>query len=216
MDAIVFTMICNTTAVAYGGAGTPVTTLAALTGLPVLPLSAMMGRQLPFISVFLPFYVLGFYAGIRPGLIECWPMALVAGVSFALMQAIFANFVGPELPDLIGGLVSLVSVIVFVQYWKPPYRKEFEANLNVKFNADSEKEEHKSVEQVRYKNNDSESQITQQQSMETTSIEKLTWSETLMAWGPWLSIVVFVIVLVHHNVSWLFFFNLPFISLIYI
>lgn len=193
-------MICNTTAVAYGGAGIPVTTLASLTGLPVKALSAMMGRQLPFVSVALPLYVLGFFGGIRAGLIECWPLGVVAGLTFALMQAIFANFVGPELPDLIGGLVSLFSVILFVQYWKPPYREEFEANINAKFKSEvesTEKEtlgENDSVEKAHYKN-DSESQISpQEQSVESVNLEKLTKTETLLAWGPWISIVVFVMV----------------------
>jgi lactate permease len=130
VDALVYTLIFDTTPVAFGALGTPVTTLASLTGLPIMSLSAMMGRQLPLVSVFLPAYALLFYAGPRAGLIECWPAALVAGVSFALFQAVFANWVGPELPDLIAGLFSLISLITFVQFWKPPYRIEYEANLD--------------------------------------------------------------------------------------
>lgn len=95
-----------------------------------MSLSAMMGRQLPFVSVFLPAYTLTIFAGFRDGLMDCWPVATVAGLVFALVQAVFANWVGPELPDLIAGLISLISVIGFVQYWKPPYRSEYEANMD--------------------------------------------------------------------------------------
>lgn len=71
---------------AFGALGIPVTTLANLTGLPVMSLSAMMGRQLPFVSVFLPIYAITFFAGFRAGFLECWPAAVVAGVSFAGIQ----------------------------------------------------------------------------------------------------------------------------------
>ena len=86
IKALTYVLIFDTTPVAFGALGIPVTTLANLTGLPVKSLSAMMGRQLPFVSVFLPLYAVTFFAGLRAGLIECWPAALVAGVSFALFQ----------------------------------------------------------------------------------------------------------------------------------
>ena len=92
INALTYVLIFDTTPVAFGALGIPVTTLANLTGLPVQSLSAMMGRQLPFVSVFLPLYAVTFYAGLRPGLIECWPAALVAGVSFALFQVYKYNF----------------------------------------------------------------------------------------------------------------------------
>lgn len=95
-----------------------------------MSLSAMMGRQLPFVSVFLPAYTLTVFAGFQDGLMDCWPVSMVAGLVFALVQAVFANWVGPELPDLIAGLISLISVIGFVQYWKPPYKPKYEANMD--------------------------------------------------------------------------------------
>lgn len=102
LDALTYTLIFDTTPVAFGALGIPVTTLAAITGLPVMKLSAMMGRQLPLLSLFLPSYALIFYAGkfyfmkstpsyislgFRAGFLECWPAALVAGLSFAVIQA---------------------------------------------------------------------------------------------------------------------------------
>ncbi|KAG1152370.1 hypothetical protein G6F37_000218 [Rhizopus arrhizus] len=179
-DALVYTLIFNTTPVAFGALGTPVTTLASLTGLPALSLSSMMGRQLPFLSLFLPAYALLFYAGPRAGLIECWPPALVAGFSFAITQAIFANLVGPELPDLMAGLVSLLCIILFVQYWKPPYRVEYEANMNFHF--------------ANGKKSDVESVISERQDI-------LSFKEAALAWCPWIIIIIVVIIWTFVKVS---------------
>lgn len=137
-----YTLIFDTTPVAFGALGIPVTTLATITGLPVMKLSAMMGRQLPLLSLFLPTYALIFFAGFRAGFLECWPAGLVAGLSFAVIQAIFANLVGPELPDLIAGIVSLISIIIFVQFWKPPYRPEYEAHMVVAKTNVNDEENH--------------------------------------------------------------------------
>lgn len=181
------------------------TTLAALTGLPVLSLSAMMGRQLPIVSLFLPAYALAFYAGPRAGLIECWPMAVVAGVSFSVIQAIFANLVGPELPDLIAGLVSLVSVITFVQYWKPPYRPEYEANVDSILKEDTGVNNEVRVEKAVLESRDElvgkdstdterfADSVSRGSKSSAAQVEKLSWKLTGLAWSPWLCIVIVVI-----------------------
>ncbi|CAO0792467.1 unnamed protein product [Mucor circinelloides] len=228
LDAIVYTLLFNTTPVAFGSLGIPVTTLASLTGLPVMSLSAMMGRQLPFISVLLPGYVLSIFAGFRAGLVECWPVALVAGFVFAIIQAVFANWVGPELPDVIAGLVSLISVIGFVQYWKPPYRPEYEANMNFLLANDrpiiattidngsehtddpaSPKKGKMMVEHQEYTMSSSSSvnaparkddntcypNGTESHTRDATgSIEKLSWKETVLAWAPWITVVIVVMI----------------------
>jgi len=118
LEAITLTLIFNTTPVAFGALGTPITTLAAVTGLHVNLLSAMVGRQLPFFALLLPFYAMVVFTGFR-SLRTIWPAALVAGVSFALTQFLVSNFVGPELPDVLAALVSLICVILFVQVWRP-------------------------------------------------------------------------------------------------
>ncbi|KAI8375405.1 lactate permease [Choanephora cucurbitarum] len=187
VDALVYTLIFDTTPVAFGSLGTPVTTLASLTGLSSMSLSAMMGRQLPFISVFLPAYALYFYAGIQAGLKECWPIAAVAGISFASVQCLVSNLVGPELPDLAAGLFSLLSVIGFVQYWKPPYREEFKADLDhletgntnqcIQSDTCSSTSVHKDTFQ-------------QQQQL----ISALSPKEIMIAWSPWIIIVLVVII----------------------
>ncbi|CAO3645424.1 unnamed protein product [Mucor hiemalis] len=206
-DALVYTLIFNTTPVAFGALGIPVTTLATLTGLPVLSLSAMMGRQLPLISLFLPAYALLFYAGPRAGLIECWPVATVAGISFAVVQGIFANLVGPELPDLMAGLISLLSVIGFVQYWRPPYRQEFEANIDFLLKDDNGYRTHNSSEisQEKVEKKDEAEIHHHEVAIASTTtkkgMERLNWKEALLAWSPWIIIVVVVIIWTFARVS---------------
>ncbi|KAI9497076.1 lactate permease [Zychaea mexicana] len=198
VKALTYTLIFDTTPVAFGALGIPVITLANLTGLPVMSLSAMMGRQLPFVSVFLPIYALTFFAGFRAGFIECWPPALVAGVSFALIQAIFANWVGPELPDLIAGLASLLSLIVFLRYWKPPYREEF-ACVYAPTKQHNDEESAGAVAPTDDNLNNGKHQVasagsTQDHSNEKVEIAKPTLYESILAWSPWVCIVVVVII----------------------
>src|SRR5579863_4074644 len=118
LEAVTLTLIFNTTPVAFGALGVPIVTLASVTGLKASLLSAMVGRQLPIFALFLPFYAMVVFTGIR-SLRTVWPAALVAGLSFALTQFTISNFVGPELPDVLAALVSLICVILFVQVWKP-------------------------------------------------------------------------------------------------
>ncbi len=118
LDAIVMTLIFNRTPVAFGALGAPIVPLAGVTGLHAEPLSAMVGRQLPIFALLLPFYALIIFTGFR-SLRTMWPVALVAGFSFAITQFAVSNFIGPALPDVLAALVSLICVILFVQVWKP-------------------------------------------------------------------------------------------------
>ncbi len=127
LEAITLTLIFNTAPVAFGALGTPITTLGAVTHLPVALLSAMVGRQLPFFALVLPFYALIIFTGFR-SLRTAWPVALVAGVSFALTQFAVSNFLGPQLPDVLASLVSLLCVIGFVQVWKPRDIEQYRAH----------------------------------------------------------------------------------------
>src|SRR5215831_15851847 len=99
-------LIGNTAPVAFGALGTPVITLAAVTGLPVDKLSSMVGRQLPFFSVIVPFWLVWAMAGFG-GMAEIWPACLVAGVAFAVPQYIVSNHFGPALVDIIASMVSI-------------------------------------------------------------------------------------------------------------
>ncbi|SUE44795.1 L-lactate permease [Roseomonas gilardii] len=111
-------LIANTAPVAFGALGTPVIALAGVTGLDVYTLSAMIGRQLPFFSVLVPFWLIWAFAGWR-GMLEVWPAILVTGVSFAVPQFLVANYHGPYLVDVIAALVSMACLVGFMRVWRP-------------------------------------------------------------------------------------------------
>ena len=111
-------LIANTAPVAYGALGTPIVVLAAVTGLDLLDLSAMVGRQLPFFSVLVPFWLIWAFVGFRR-MIAIWPAILVAGVSFAIPQFLVSNFHGPWLVDVIAAIVSMGSLALFLKIWHP-------------------------------------------------------------------------------------------------
>jgi len=111
-------LIGNTAPVAFGALGTPVITLASVTGLPVDKLSAMVGRQLPFFSVIVPFWLIWAMAGFA-GMAEIWPACLVAGLFFAIPQFLVSNFVGPALVDIIASAVSIGATYVLLKFWQP-------------------------------------------------------------------------------------------------
>ncbi|MCQ8894884.1 L-lactate permease [Limnobacter humi] len=111
-------LIANTAPVAYGALGTPVITLAKVHGYDLAEVSAMVGRQLPFFSVLVPFWLIWAFAGWR-GMKEIWPAILVTGVSFAIPQFLVSNFMGPELVDVIAALVSMTCLVLFLRVWKP-------------------------------------------------------------------------------------------------
>jgi lactate permease len=111
-------LIANTAPVAYGALGTPVITLAKVTGLDEMALSAMVGRQLPFFSVLVPFWLIWAFAGWR-GVKGIWPAILVTGVSFAIPQYLISNFHGPMLVDVGAAMVSMACLTAFLKVWKP-------------------------------------------------------------------------------------------------
>jgi lactate permease len=111
-------LIANTAPVAFGSLGIPITTLEQVTGLDALKISAMVGRQLPFFSVLVPFWVVGAFAGWR-GMLAIWPAALTAGVAFALPQFLVSNFHGPWLVDIISGACSILALVALLRIWKP-------------------------------------------------------------------------------------------------
>ena len=124
IDALVFTLIFNTAPVAFGALGAPVTTLAAVTQLPDHVLGAMIGRQLPFVAVLLPFYAIVIYGGLR-ALRGVWPALLVAGTSFGLAQFVTSNYLGYMLTDVISSLGSLLVTFLFLKIWKLPVDSEY-------------------------------------------------------------------------------------------
>jgi lactate permease len=117
-------LIANTAPVAFGAIGTPILTLAGVTDLPARALSAMAGRQLPFVSVIVPAWLVVTLSGWQ-GLAGVWPAVLVCGGVFGVAQFAWSNFVGPELVDIVGGLLSLFALTLFCRVWHPPSTWEF-------------------------------------------------------------------------------------------
>ncbi len=118
LEAAKLALIGNTAPVAFGSLGTPLVTLAPLTGLDILQLSAMVGRQLPFFSLIVPFWLVAAQVGWR-GMLAVWPACLVAGGSFGLVQFLVSNFHGPWLVDIVAGAVSMIAVVVLMRFWRP-------------------------------------------------------------------------------------------------
>jgi lactate permease len=111
-------LLANTAPVAFGSIGIPVTTLANVTGLPVMPLSAMVGRLCAMISLIIPAYLIVVMAGPKRAL-EVLPAIIVCGVSFAAAQFYVSNYVGPELTDIISSLTCIGAMVVTLKVWKP-------------------------------------------------------------------------------------------------
>jgi L-lactate transport len=118
-QAATVALIANTAPVAFGSLGTPIVALAGVTGLDQMKLSAMVGRQLPFLSLLLPAYIVWVVSGKR-GLNEVWPPAVVGGASFALAQFAVSNYWGPYAADIVAALVSIAVLTSFLKVWKVP------------------------------------------------------------------------------------------------
>src|SRR5947209_1031962 len=125
LQAAGLALLGNTAPVAYGALGTPIITLAKVTGLPEAALSAMVGRQLPFFSVLVPFWLVWAMAG-RKAMREVWPACLTAGVSFGATQYFVSNHFGPSLVDVAGSIVSILSLLVLLRFWQPKTTWSFE------------------------------------------------------------------------------------------
>jgi len=125
LQAAGLALIGNTAPVAYGALGTPIIALAAVTGLPLEALSAMVGRQLCFFGILVPFWLIWAMAG-RKAMLEVWPACLTAGASFAVVQLLVSNLHGPWVVGIAGGIVSLLALVALMRFWQPKTTWSFE------------------------------------------------------------------------------------------
>ncbi|HEY3599019.1 MAG TPA: L-lactate permease [Paraburkholderia sp.] len=129
LEALTYTLIFNTAPVAFGALGVPITVLGAVTHLPADVLAKMVGRQLPFFALLLPFYVITVYAGFR-NMLRVWPVLLVSGGSFAITQFVTSNYINYGLTDVLSSLVSLILTILFLRVWRPAVDPAFAVNID--------------------------------------------------------------------------------------
>src|SRR5258708_2566953 len=112
-------LIANTAPVAFGSIGIPITVASQVTGIPEMAISQMLGRTLPFLSLLLPFYLVILMAGFRKAR-EVAPAALVSGLSFAIIQFLSSNYLGPALPDVLAGIGSIICLLILLRFSRPP------------------------------------------------------------------------------------------------
>jgi len=173
-------LIANTAPVAFGALGTPIIGLQTVTGLDLRQLSAMVGRQLPFFSLIVPFWLVWAFAGFR-GMLEIWPAILIAGVCFAVPQFLISNFHGPWLVDVVAAVISLASLALFMKLWHPKRIWRFPGEA---IDAATEAQRH----------GDEKNELDSDSTKDLNSEIRNPKSEILRAWMPWiiLSVVVFV------------------------
>ncbi|WP_338561975.1 L-lactate permease [Erwinia sp. E_sp_B04_7] len=140
-------LIVNTAPVAFGAMGIPIIVAGQVTGIDAMAISQMAGRQLPFLTMIVLFWVMAIMDGWR-GVKETWPAVLVSGGSFAIAQYLTSNFLGPELPDVISALVSLLCLTLFLRVWKPVRIFRFDREEQGQVDRDSQPEKRYSARQI--------------------------------------------------------------------
>jgi lactate permease len=172
-------LLANTSPVAFGALGTPIITLARISEIDVMALSQMAGRQLPLFSLMVPFWLVAVMSGWR-GVVGCWPAILVCGGTFAGLQFWTANFWGPMLVDVVGGLGSLAALTVFLRFWQPKEVWRFDDAPNTTAAGDRDGVKGGLIAQ----------RSTTMAGQSTT----LTAGQVVHAWMPWaiLSVLVFL------------------------
>lgn len=113
-------MIANTAPVAFGAVGIPITALGKAVGIDPLDIAAMVGRMLPPLTLFVPFFIVFLMSGLK-GVKETFPAVFVAAVSFAGVQYWSSNHLGPELPDIISAIVAIIATSIFLKFWQPKH-----------------------------------------------------------------------------------------------
>jgi lactate permease len=183
LSAAGLALIANTSPVAFGALGTPILTLAQVTGLNELELSAMAGRQLPFFSLIVPVWLVWTMAGWRATL-EIWPALLVCGGSFALVQFLVSNFHGPRLVDVAGGVVSLVCLAALLRVWRPRRTWHFPEEARIEDGG------------MRIEDRESRIETTERPVDPRSSVLDsrvfFTRRQIISAWVPWILLTIFV------------------------
>lgn len=118
LKAAMVALLANTAPVAFGSVAAPIIALNGVTGLPIEDLAAMVGRQTPFVALLVPLVLVYIVDGKR-GVKQTWPLAVVAGLVFAIAQFLTANYLAVELVDVISALATIAAVLLMLRFWKP-------------------------------------------------------------------------------------------------
>ena len=130
-------LLANTAPVAFGAIGIPIVVGASVSGVDLMAFSQMVGRTLPFLSLFVPLYLVVLMAGWKKG-IEVWPACLVCGGSFALVQFLSSNYIGPLLPDILSSIASIICTVIFLRFWHPKESWHFPEEAKSEGRADAQ------------------------------------------------------------------------------
>ncbi len=199
LSASGLSLIANTAPVAFGALGAPLIGLQGVTGLDLKQLSAMVGRQLPFFSMIVPFWLIWAFAGFR-GMLEIWPAVLVAGVCFAVPQFLVSNFHGPWLVDVVAAIVSIAALATFLRFWQPKHIWRFpgevieESEVKIEDRVASDRVD-LTAEKVSEARPSGRALSTEAlANVRASDTTRNSRSEMFRAWLPWiiLSVVVFV------------------------
>lgn len=118
LKSAVVSLLANTAPVAFGAMAAPIIALNGVTGLPLNELSAMAGRQTPFIALIVPLLLVFIVDGKR-GMKQTWPVAMVAGTAFAAAQFVTSNYLAVELTDVVAAVVTVAAVLLMLKVWQP-------------------------------------------------------------------------------------------------
>src|SRR5262249_48202269 len=192
-------LIGNTAPVAFGALGTPLIALAKVTGMPLETLSAMVGRQLPFFSVLVPFWLVWAMAGFK-GLREVWPACLTSGLSFAIVQFVISNYHGPWVVDIAGAIASILCLVLLLKFWRPrsnwrfDYEREAETDLQTKnpHRRSAHRRPHHAAHSSMMEM-EVDPEVVFEEATPVDPMRKHSRREAFIAWMPWiiLSVLVF-------------------------
>ncbi|WP_457099604.1 L-lactate permease [Microbacterium sp. P5_E9] len=180
VKAAVVSLLANTAPVAFGAMAAPIIALSGVTGIDIHLLSQMAGRQTPFLAAFVPL-ILVFIVDGRRGIRQTWPVAVVAGLSFAIAQFVTSNFIAVEITDVVASVVTVIAVLLMLRVWKPVH--------TVAFDRVDEGEPHVSSAPT-----GAGSPTTLVQVAEAVKIDQLLYTKARLTWNAVMPYVVIIIV----------------------
>jgi len=118
MKAVVLTLVADTVPVAFGAIAIPITTLETTSGIPKQDLGSMVGRQTPFLALIVPLILVAIVDG-RRGIRQTWPVAMIGGLTFGILQFATSNYISVEMTDVVAALGATAAIVGFLRIWHP-------------------------------------------------------------------------------------------------